>query len=99
MRQSNLFFKMMPVLLAFCLFIGSIMPNTVLVANGAEYPDNYESLSNEEKQAYLEQQLKEVNEKLDNLASQSKDTEEYINALDEKIRYMNNQLTISKQEM
>lgn len=99
MRQSNLFFKMMPVLLAFCLFIGSIMPNTVLVANGAEYPDNYESLSNEEKQAYLEQQLKEVNEKLDNLADQSKDTEEYINALDEKIRYMNNQLTISKQEM
>ena len=99
MRQSKLIFKMMPVLLAFCLFIGSMIPNTALTANGAEYPENYESLSNEEKQAYLEQQLKEVNEKLDNLADQSKDTEEYINALDEKIRYMSNQLSISKQEM
>lgn len=99
MRQSKLIFKMMPVLLAFCLFIGSMIPNTALTANGAEYPENYESLSNEEKQAYLEQQLKEVNEKLDNLADQSKDTEEYINALDEKIRYMSNQLSVSKQEM
>lgn len=99
MRQSKLIFKMLPVLLAFCLFIGTISPNAVIIANAAEYPDNYESFSNEEKQAYLEQQLKEVNEKLDNLADQSKDTEEYINALDQKIRYMNNQLTLSKQEM
>lgn len=99
MRQSKLIFKLLPVLLAFCLFTGTVSPNAVLIASAAEYPDNYESMTNEEKQAYLEQQLKEVNEKLDNLADQSKDTEEYINALDEKIRYMNNQLTLSKQEM
>lgn len=99
MKQSKLVFKLLPVLLAFCLFIGTVSPDAVIIARGAEYPDNYESFSNEEKQAYLEQQLKEINEKLDNLAGQSKDTEEYINALDEKIRYMNNQLTLSKQEM
>lgn len=99
MRQSKLIFKLLPVLLAFCLFTGTVSPNAILIASAAEYPDNYESMTNEEKQAYLEQQLKEVNEKLDNLADQSKDTEEYINALDEKIRYMNNQLTLSKQEM
>lgn len=99
MKQSKIIFSLMSVLLAFCLFIGSSVPQVVLTADAAEYSQEYESLSNEEKQAYLEQQLKEVNKKLDELASQSKDTEEYITALDEKIRYMNNQLTLAEEEI
>lgn len=99
MKQSKLIFRVLPVLLALCFFIGASAPHMVLPVNGAEYDSNYESLSNEEKQAYLEQQLKEVNKKLDDLAAQSKDTEEYITALDEKIRYMNNQLKLSEEEM
>lgn len=98
MKQSKLIFRALPVLLALCFFIGTFAPHMVLTAGGAEY-DNYENLSNEEKQAYLEQQLKEVNKKLDDLAEKSKDTEEYISALDEKIKYMNNQLSIAKEEM
>lgn len=99
MKQSKLIFRILPVLLALCFFIGASVPHMVLSVNGAEYDSNYESLSNEEKQAYLEQQLKEVNKKLDDLAAQSKDTEEYITALDEKIRYMDNQLKLSEEEM
>ncbi len=99
MKQSKLIFRLLPVLLAFCFFIGTCMPNSVLSVFANEYADNYESLSNEEKQAYLEQQLKELNKKLDDLAGQSKETEEYINALDVKIKNMNNQLSLAKEQM
>lgn len=99
MKQFKPMLSVLSVLLAFCFVIGAVFPNQVISARADEYSDNYESLSAEEKQAYLEQQLKEVNSKLDDLARQSKDTEEYINTLDEKISYMNKQLTLSKEEM
>lgn len=99
MKQSKLIYRLMPALLAFCFFAGSIAPYSAMTASANEYGSNYTNFSNEEKQAYLEQQLKEVNKKLDDLASKSKDTEEYINALDEKISYMNNQLEISKEQI
>ncbi len=98
MKQSGLIFKLSSVLLAFCLFLSVSLSQKVLTVNGEEY-NNYDNLSTEEKQAYLEQQLKELNEKLDSLEHQSKDTEEYINALDEKIKYMKNQLNLAEEEM
>ena len=98
MKQSGFMFKLLSVLLALCLFLGSTVSHTVLTANGEEY-NNYDNLSNEEKQAYLEQQIKELNEKLGSLEHKSKDTEEYIRALDEKIKYMRNQLKLAKEEM
>lgn len=96
MKRSKIFFSLMSVLLASCLFAASVVPQPIK-ASAYEYSEDYESLSNEEKQAYLEQQLKEVNKKLDDLSEQSKDTEEYINTLDEKIRYMKNQLTLAEE--
>lgn len=50
------------------------------------------ALENQKKE--LENNLKASEEKLALLASQSKNTEEYINALDEKIGYLNEQLTL-----
>ena len=99
MKQSKRMIRALSVLLALCFFIGAAVPQPVLNAGAAEYADNYESLSNEEKQAYLEQQLKEVNKRLDDLANESKEKEEYIDALDEKIKYMSNQLSLAKSEM
>ncbi|HIY34268.1 MAG TPA: peptidoglycan DD-metalloendopeptidase family protein [Candidatus Eubacterium faecigallinarum] len=96
MKRSKIFLGLMSVLLASCLFSASVVPQPIKAA-AYEYSEDYESLSNEEKQAYLEQQLKEVNKKLDDLSEQSKDTEEYINTLDEKIRYMKNQLTLAEE--
>ena len=96
MKRSKIFLGLMSVLLASCLFSASVVPQPIK-ASAYEYSEDYESLSNEEKQAYLEQQLKEVNKKLDDLSEQSKDTEEYINTLDEKIRYMKNQLTLAEE--
>lgn len=96
MKRSKIFLGLMSVLLASCLFSASAVPQPIK-ATAYEYSEDYESLSNEEKQAYLEQQLKEVDKKLDDLSEQSKDTEEYINTLDEKIRYMKNQLTLAEE--
>lgn len=96
MKRSKIFLGLMSVLLASCLFSASVVPQPIK-ATAYEYSEDYESLSNEEKQAYLEQQLKEVDKKLDDLSEQSKDTEEYINTLDEKIRYMKNQLTLAEE--
>lgn len=98
MKQSGLILKLLSVLLAFCLFLSASLSQPVITVKGEEY-NNYDNLSTEEKQAYLEQQIKELNEKLDSLKHQSKDTEEYINALDEKIKYMKNQLNLAKEEM
>ena len=48
----------------------------------------------EEQKLLIEQNLKTTEEKLAALAAQSKDTEEYINLLDEKIGYLNEELTL-----
>lgn len=95
MKQIKPTFRVLSVLLAFCFFIGGLLPNTLLDVKAVEYSDNYDSLSPEEKQAYLEQQLKEVNSKLDELEQQSKNTEEYISTLDKKLGYLDQQLTVT----
>lgn len=48
----------------------------------------------EEQKRLIEENLKQAEEKLAVLAVQSKDTEEYINLLDEKIGYLNEELTL-----
>lgn len=95
MKQSKIFIKSASVLLAFCLLIGAVFPQTVITVTGAENS----SQSLEEQQAALEQKLKEINSKLDSLSQQSKETEDYINALDEKISYLKKELTLSQQQI
>ncbi len=99
MKQSGIFIKAAAVLLAFCFLSAAVMPQNVFVTAAAENADNYDSLSAQEKQAVLEQKLKEVNSKLASLKKQSNQTEEYINTLNEKISYLKSELALSKQEI
>lgn len=95
MKQSNVFIKLMSVLLTFCFGFSAIGSTAVLTTNAAQY-DNYENMSSAEKQAYLEQKLKEVDNKLYSLGKQSKETEDYINTLDERIGFLNKELQLAK---
>ncbi len=88
-------FKILAVLLAFAFF--AIYPAHTLAL--AQDKSEYAGMTNEEKQAAIEQKLKEVNEKLDSLGEQSKETEEYINTLDEKISYLQQELKYSKNKI
>ncbi len=99
MKQHYTLLRFFAVLLAFCLFSASIPSQLTANAQDSSYSDEYENMTNEEKQAYIEQKLKEINEKLNSLAEESEETEEYINTLDEKIKYLKNQLTVSEQEI
>lgn len=99
MKQSKFSMKAMSVLLAFCFVIGSVCASPSSAAVAAEKADSSQGLSLEEQQAALEQKLKEINSKLDSLGQQSKETEEYINALDERIEYLKKELTISQQQI
>ena len=99
MKQHRIIFRLLAVLLAFCLFTASAFPQMTAVAEDNAYSEDYEGMTPEEKQAYIEQKLKEVNEKLNSLGEQSKETEEYINTLDEKIKYLKNELKLSQQEI
>lgn len=96
MKQSKILFKFVPVLLAFCFAIGGIFGSSFsLDVIAAQSNENYDSMSTEEKQAYLEQKIKETNQKLENLGNQSKETEEYISVLDEKISYLQREMKLS----
>lgn len=96
MKQSGLFVRFMSVLLTFCFIFASIGSNCIVFAAGNEYSDEYENMTPAEKQAYLEQKLKEVNAKLSSISEQSGETEEYINTLDQKISYLQKELSLSK---
>lgn len=96
MKQSGLFVKVMSVLLTFCFVFSAISSNCVVFAAGNQYSENYDNMTPAEKQAYLEQKLKEVNAKLSSLGEQSGETEEYINTLDQKISYLQKELSLSK---
>lgn len=99
MKQSKFSMKAMSVLLAFCFVIGSVCASPSSAAVAAEKADSSQGLSLEEQQAALEQKLKEINSKLDSLGQQSKETEEYINALDERIEFLKKELTLSQQQI
>lgn len=95
MKQRNLIVRLLAVLLAFCFFTASSSLNIVASAED----DPYAGMTVEEKQAVIEQKLKEVDEKLDSLGEQSKETKEYIDTLDKKIGYLQKELTMSEQEI
>lgn len=96
MKRSGLFIKLMSVLLTFCFVFSIIAASPVLSANGAEYNDNYENMSSAEKQAYLEQKVKEFDQKLSTLGNQSRETEDYIDTLNEKIGFLQRELQLAK---
>lgn len=94
MKQFRFPLKWLSVLMAFCVVFTALnMPVSVFA------DDEYANLSLEEKQALIEQKLKETNEKLESLGEQSKETQEYIDTLDEKISYLKNELDLSENEI
>lgn len=94
MKQSKLLTRVISVLLAFCFTLGTFSFGSY-VTLAADL--TYSNMSSDEKRVYLEEKLKEVEQKLNTLGSQSKETEEYINTLDEKISYLKNQLELDAQ--
>lgn len=95
MKQSGLFIRIMSVLLTFCLSVTMINSSSVISAAPHEYNDNYENMTAAEKQAYLEQNIKELNQKLNSLGAQSKETEGYIDTLNDKISFLQRELELS----
>lgn len=97
MKQRVIFLRLLAVLLAFCFCTVSF--TSPIYAQDSGYTDEYDGMTAEEKQAAIEQKLKEVNEKLESLGKESKQTEEYINTLDKKIKYLKNELALSEQDI
>lgn len=96
MKQSSVVIKLMSVLLAFCLLVTGFSSSSLIYADATENSDSYESMSSAEKQAYLEQKIKELDSKLASLGEQSEETEEYIDTLNEKISYLQQELSLAK---
>ncbi len=96
MKQSSLVTKLTSVLLALFFVFTVFTSGLSFSASAQEHTDEYENMSSAQKQAYLEQKIKELNEKLASLGEQSKETEDYIDTLDEKIGFLQKELQLSK---
>lgn len=82
MKQSSILKKPISVLLAFCFVItlGGFSSITTKAQDG--------ELSPEEEKAIIEQRIKEANNKLAELEEESAGTMEYMDTLNEKIKYL-----------
>lgn len=98
MKQKSFLTKILAVLLA-TAFLAASPAHIVALAAGNSQTDEYAGMSAEEKQAAIEQKIKELDSKLSTLGKESKETEEYINALDEKISYLKKQLDYSENKI
>lgn len=90
MKQSGLVIRLTSVLLALFFALSS----TIVVS--ANDDNAYDNMTSAQKQAYLEQKIKELDQKLASLGEQSEETEDYINTLDEKISFLQKELLLSK---
>ena len=91
MKRHNVFLRLFAVVLTFCFALTSSPLS--LVSFGAD--DEFEGLSAQEKQAAIEQRLKEINEKLADLGEESKETKDYIDTLNDKISYLQKELKLA----
>ena len=98
MKQKSFLTKILAVLLA-TAFLTAYPAHIIALAADSSQSDEYAGMSAEEKQAAIEQKIKELDSKLSTLGKESKETEEYINALDEKISYLKKQLDYSENKI
>ena len=84
------YIKFLAVIMAFCLLFSFSTPLATVTAA--------DTSTLEEQKAELEKKLKDTEAKLEKLGDESKETEEYISALDEKIIYLRKQYKLAKQE-
>lgn len=95
MKQHRFLLRLFAVLLTLCF----VFTSSPLSLSSFAQDDEFEGMSAQEKQAAIEQRLKEINEKLAELGAQSDETQDYINALDDKIKYLKNELNLSEQNI
>lgn len=98
MKQKSFLTKILAVLLA-AAFLTAYPAHIIALAADSSQTDEYAGMTAEEKQAAIEQKIKELDSKLSTLGKESKETEEYINALDEKISYLKKQLDYSENKI
>lgn len=96
MEHSKVLTKILSVLLTFLFIFVTNASIYGIIAEASPHGDNYESMSSEEKQAYLEQKIKEYNAILSSLGKQSSDTEAYVNTLNDKIGFMQKELDLAE---
>lgn len=98
MKQKSFLTKILAVLLA-TAFLTAYPAHIVALAADSSQTDEYAGMTAEEKQAAIEQKIKELDSKLSSLGKESKETKEYIDALDEKISYLKKQLDYSENKI
>ena len=89
--------QVLAVLLAFCLFLPAVFSAPAAVP-AADTGLNSQ-MTPEEQQSYLEMKLRQTEKTLETLGKQSKDTQAYLDALDQKIGYLRSQLKLTEQKV
>ena len=89
--------QVLAVLLAFCLFLPAVF-STPAAVPAADTGLNSQ-MTPEEQQSYLEMKLRQTEKTLETLGKQSKDTQAYLDALDQKIGYLRSQLKLTEQKV
>lgn len=86
MYNANKKIKFLSLILVFCLAVSiSFMPSRAVPASAQE-------MSAEDEKALIEERIKELNNKLNELDRKSADTQEYLSVLNEKIVYLTKEL-------
>ncbi len=92
MKRISIFKKPVCVLVAFCVLFTFVQFSEVSVSA-------QDNLSPEQEKAVLEQKIKEAANKLDDLGVQKADTQEYLDALNEKIKYLEQEKELVSDEV
>ena len=85
--------KILSVLLAYC-FITGIFCHNMAVANANIYNADA-NLTAQEQKVVLEQKLKQVENRLENLGEKSRQTQEYLDTLEERLGYLKQQYALA----
>lgn len=99
MKWKSGFIRAVSALMAFCFSFCICVNRDIAYAIDNQYDSGYNDMSSAQKQAYLTQHLKEVTDKLTSLSKQSEETQEYIDTLDEKIKYLQLELDLAQDNM
>ena len=99
MKQKSVVTRAVCALMAFCFVFCVCVNQDIAYAVDSHYDSGYGNMSSAQKQAYLTQHLKEVTDKLTSLSRQSEETQEYIDTLDEKIKYLQLELELAQDNM
>ncbi len=93
--KNKLYLKAISVILSVCFVFSAALPfNTALAA-----PDAHSSQSLDSQREEIERKLAAAEKKLAELGKESKETQTYIEVLDEKLLYLRQQFELAKSEV